>query len=109
MIMMNLSFCYYLNGVHKNSADWINGSAVPYVLEQDRILTTLGALSREYIPLWGLKALSWSTLIAESTAPLFLILPLLSRRAHLLTLSTMSVIYFHMVSKAPFSLTALSC
>lgn len=107
-ILMNLSFCYFLNGVHKNSADWMNGSAVPYVLEQDRILTTLGALSREYIPLWGLKGLSWLTLIAESTAPLFLILPLLSRKAHLLTLSAISIFYFQMLSRAPFTLSLIT-
>lgn len=106
-ILMNLSFCYYLNGVHKNSMDWINGSAVPYVLEQDRILTTLGAWSREYIPLWGLRSLSWLTLIAESTGPLFLMLPLYTRRVHFLTLSVVSIALFHMVSTAPFTLTIL--
>ena len=74
-VILNLCLCYFLNGVHKNGETWLNGDAVALTLEQDRILTTLGAWVRAYVPLWSLKLLTWSTLFAEACAPLFLLSP----------------------------------
>ena len=74
-VILNLSLCYFLNGVHKSGATWLNGDAVALTLEQDRILTSLGAFVRASMPLWCLKLLTWSTLVAEACAPLFLLSP----------------------------------
>lgn len=89
-IILNLSLCYFLNGMHKNGLTWLSGDAVALTLEQDRILRPLGAFVREYFPLWTLRLLTWSTLIAEATAPIFLLSPwfsVWSRRIILLTLA----------------------
>ena len=93
-VILNLSLCYFLNGVHKNGETWLNGDAVALTLEQDRILTSLGAFVRAYIPLWCLKLLTWSTLVVEACAPLFLLSPYKSvwaRRIILLVLGSFHI------------------
>ena len=104
-IIVNLALCYYLNGVHKHSIDWINGNAVPYVLEQDRIVTGFGGFARTYFPLWAQKCLTWSTLIFEGSAALFLLMPVVTRKWHTITLTVAVLITVHMLSATPFTVT----
>lgn len=88
-ILLNLCLCYFLNGVQKSGQTWLSGNAVALVLEQDRIVTAVGAGLREFAPLWLLKGLTWGTLLIELSVPLFLLSPFLhewARRSALLVL-----------------------
>jgi predicted DCC family thiol-disulfide oxidoreductase YuxK len=106
-IVLNLALCYYLNGVHKTSVDWINGTAVPYVLEQDRIVTGFGGFARLYFPSWMQKFLTWSTLIFETSSPLFLLLPIVTRKWHAITLTIAALITVQIISTTPLTLTLI--
>jgi predicted DCC family thiol-disulfide oxidoreductase YuxK len=93
-ILLNLSFLYFLNAAHKTGPTWMSGHAVAYTLEQDRITLLLGDLIRQWVPYWGLIALSWGTLLIEGVAPLFLLSPwktLWARRIILIILGSFHV------------------
>jgi hypothetical protein len=48
-ILLQLAAIYFFNAVHKSGDTWRTGSAVHYVLHQDRIVTWLGLQVREHL------------------------------------------------------------
>jgi hypothetical protein len=74
-LLLQLSVIYYFNYIHKTGPTWRDGTAVHYVLWQERIVTTLGVWVRHNVPFVFTKALSWGTLIIEAAAPLLLLIP----------------------------------
>lgn len=75
-VLLQLSVIYFFNTVHKSGNTWKDGTAVAWVLEQDRILTGFGAWVRDTLPLGFTKMLTWGTLVIEGVAPILLLTPI---------------------------------
>jgi predicted DCC family thiol-disulfide oxidoreductase YuxK len=78
-LLLQIAAIYWFNFVHKSGPTWQTGTAIYYVLHQERIVTPLGAWLREHLPLSAMKALTFSTLGIEATAPVLLLSPILWR------------------------------
>jgi hypothetical protein len=78
-VLLQLSAIYWFNHAHKSGATWKAGTAVHYVLHQERIVTTLGVWAREHLPLAATKALTRLTLGIEACAPALLLTPVFWR------------------------------
>ncbi len=76
-VLLQLAVIYWFNFLHKSGPSWHDGTAIHYVLWQERIITTFGLWAREHAPeaLWS--ALTHGTLIVESAAPFLLLSPVL--------------------------------
>ena len=74
-VLLQLATIYALNVVHKNGAGWRDGSAVHYVLHQDRIVTWLGLQLRPHMTPALSGVLTWGTLAVEAALPLLLLSP----------------------------------
>ncbi|HKQ68620.1 MAG TPA: HTTM domain-containing protein [Polyangiaceae bacterium] len=72
--LAQLSVVYYFNTVHKRGFTWRQGSAVYYVLFQERMVTWIGWKIRP-IPLWLARFMSYTTLGIEATAMVLLLNP----------------------------------
>jgi predicted DCC family thiol-disulfide oxidoreductase YuxK len=78
-ILLQLAAIYWFNFVHKSGATWKTGTAVHYVLWQERIVTVLGLWVRTHLPFAFTKALTHGTLLAESAAPFLILTPIFWR------------------------------
>lgn len=74
-ICLNFAFIYLFNTVHKGGPAWMDGSAVHYVLWQNRMATTLDGWVRMHEPFWLSPLLTWGTLFAEGTMVLCILSP----------------------------------
>lgn len=74
-LLMQLTVIYFFNTVHKNGETWRDGSAVYWLVHQERIVTWLGHWAREALPLWFFQALTYLTLVVEGALPLLLLSP----------------------------------
>ena len=54
---------------------WRQGTAVHYVLHQDRMVTWFAVWMRPYMALWLSRILSWGSLVTESMLPVLLLAP----------------------------------
>jgi predicted DCC family thiol-disulfide oxidoreductase YuxK len=78
-VLLQLGVIYWFNFVHKSGPTWHNGSAVHYVLWQERIITQLGLWVRSHEPAALSKLLTYATLAAESSAPFLILTPIFWR------------------------------
>jgi predicted DCC family thiol-disulfide oxidoreductase YuxK len=76
-ILLQLAVIYWFNFAHKSGETWRDGTAIHYVLWQERIVTTFGLWAREHAPFALWKALAHGTLILESSMPFVLLAPVL--------------------------------
>lgn len=74
-LLLQFATIYFFNTVHKGGSVWREGSAIHYALHQDRLVTALGHLLRDDLPLWASKAMTAMTLGLEGAAPLLLLAP----------------------------------
>ncbi|NUO50797.1 MAG: hypothetical protein HOV80_18245 [Polyangiaceae bacterium] len=74
-ICLQLSAIYYFNVVHKTGPNWHNGTAVHYVLYNDRMATPIVAAVRTHVPFWAIKVMTPLVLAAEGALPFLLLLP----------------------------------
>lgn len=76
-IFLQLAVIYWFNFIHKSGQTWQDGTAIHYVLWQERIVTHLGLWARETLPeaLW--YGLSKGTLVVECAAPFLIMSPVL--------------------------------
>ena len=74
-ICFNFAAIYFFNTIHKSGPSWMDGTAVHYVLWQNRMATGLAALVRMHEPFWLSPLLSWGTLAAEGGMVLFVLSP----------------------------------
>jgi hypothetical protein len=74
-LLLQWSAIYFFNALQKNGASWRDGTAVYYFLQQDRLVTWLGAWLRGALPLGAIKALTFTTLGIEALLPLLLLSP----------------------------------
>ncbi len=77
--LLQLAAIYWFNYAHKSGTTWREGTAVHYVLHQERIVTWLGVLAREHLPFAATRAATYGTLVIEAAAPLLLLTPVLWR------------------------------
>jgi predicted DCC family thiol-disulfide oxidoreductase YuxK len=74
-IVLQLANSYLFNALHKGGPTWRAGSAVAYVIHQDRMVTWLSVWLRPYMTLWLSRILSWGALVTEAVLPALLLLP----------------------------------
>jgi len=109
--LLQLSAIYYFNFVHKSGPTWHDGTAVHYVLWQERIVTHLGLWVREQVPFAITRALTHGTLLIEASAPLLLLLPVgwrVTRPIALLALASLHIGIALLVNVGVFSAAMLS-
>jgi hypothetical protein len=75
-VLLQLSAVYFFNVVHKTGPAWADGTAVHYVLHNDRMITPLLASTRDHLPLWLVQVLTRGTLAIEAGLVLLLLSPL---------------------------------
>jgi hypothetical protein len=76
VILLQISALYYFNVVHKTGPAWTNGTAVHYVLYNDRMITPLLANVRDFAPNWLVFFLTRSTLAMEAAVVVLALSPL---------------------------------
>jgi predicted DCC family thiol-disulfide oxidoreductase YuxK len=74
-VVLQLANAYFFNAVHKGGATWRTGSAVHYVLFQDRMVTWFAVWLRPHMSLALSRVLSWSALATEAALPVLLLSP----------------------------------
>jgi hypothetical protein len=74
-ICLNFAFIYFFNTLHKGGPSWMDGTAVHYVLWQNRMATALDAWVRMHEPFWLSPLLTWGTLFAEGSMVLLILSP----------------------------------
>lgn len=74
-IIAQLVVIYAFNAAHKDGVTWRSGTAVHYVLHQDRIVTHLGLWVRSHLTPGASQVLTWTTLAIESALPFLIINP----------------------------------
>jgi predicted DCC family thiol-disulfide oxidoreductase YuxK len=74
-IVLQLANAYLFNALHKGGHTWRSGSAVFYVLWQDRMVTPIAVWMRPHMTLWMSRIFSWSALATEAMLPMLLLLP----------------------------------
>jgi predicted DCC family thiol-disulfide oxidoreductase YuxK len=79
-LILQLANAYIFNAAHKGGVTWRQGTAVHYVLHQDRMVTWFAVFMRPYMSLWLSRVLSWSALATEAILPVLLLLPVAYRQ-----------------------------
>jgi predicted DCC family thiol-disulfide oxidoreductase YuxK len=74
-IVLQLANAYFFNAVHKGGQTWRTGSAVHYVIFQDRMITPIALWLRPHMSLGLSRILSWSALATEGMLPVLLLSP----------------------------------
>jgi predicted DCC family thiol-disulfide oxidoreductase YuxK len=74
-LAMEIANSYIFNAIHKGGPTWRSGTAVHYVLHQDRMCTWFAVWMRPYMTLWLSRILSWGSLVTESILPVMLLAP----------------------------------
>ena len=85
-LLLQIAIIYWFNFVHKSGQTWKDGSAVYYVLHQERIITWLGLQIREHVPYSLTKLLTHGTLVIEAAAPFLILTPVFWRVTRPLTI-----------------------
>ncbi|HTB60071.1 MAG TPA: DCC1-like thiol-disulfide oxidoreductase family protein [Polyangia bacterium] len=78
-LLLQIAAIYWLNFVHKSGPTWRDGSAVHYVLWQERIVTWVGLQVREHAPYAFTKLLTEGTLVIEASAAFLVLTPIFWR------------------------------
>jgi HTTM domain len=78
-VCLNFAVIYFLNALHKQGPSWHGGSAVHWVLWQNRIATSLAAFVRAHEPGFLSPLLTWQTLVFEWCLPVLILLPVFQR------------------------------
>jgi hypothetical protein len=105
-ILLQLSIIYYFNALSKTGQTWHRGTAVHYVLYQERMVTWFGYLVRDYITYGMSRFMSFATLFLEATAPVLILSPFgrtFTRRAAILLLPGMHLAFFVLLNVGMFS------
>ncbi len=106
VILMQLSAIYALNAINKGGSTWMDGSAVAYVMQQERMLWLFGFVVRDSFPDWTIRFLTYGTLVIEAVAPILILLPILQtycRTAAIVMLSALHIGIFVTIDVGLFS------
>jgi predicted DCC family thiol-disulfide oxidoreductase YuxK len=78
-LLLQLAVIYWFNFVHKSGPTWRDGTAIYYVLHQERIITAFALWFREHAPYAVTVFLTRATLVIEAGAPLLILTPVFWR------------------------------
>jgi predicted DCC family thiol-disulfide oxidoreductase YuxK len=78
-LLLQIAVIYWLNFLHKSGPTWHDGSAVHYVLWQERIVTWVGLQVRTHAPYAFTKLLTESTMVIEASAAFLVLTPVFWR------------------------------
>jgi len=117
-LALQIANSYIFNAVHKGGPTWREGTAVHYVMHQDRMCTWLAVWIRPHMTLWLSRLMSWSALATEAILPVMLLSPVQktpARRVAILGIIglhlgfqlfiNLGVFSFAMIGYTPFLLT----
>jgi predicted DCC family thiol-disulfide oxidoreductase YuxK len=88
-IVLQLAIAYFFNAIHKGGPTWLHGSAVHYVLYQNRMVTWFGEWMRPHMSMGLSRVLSYAALATEGTLPWLILSPwkrVWTRRAAILAI-----------------------
>lgn len=85
-VFFNYAAIYFFNTVHKQGASWQDGTAVHYLLWQNRMATSLAEWVRLREPGFLSPALTWGTLFVEGSLVVLLLAPFLQAKLRPLAL-----------------------
>jgi predicted DCC family thiol-disulfide oxidoreductase YuxK len=85
-LLVQIAIIYWFNFVHKSGPTWRDGSAIYYVLHQERIITWLGLQIREHVPYVVTKVLTVATLVIEAAVAFLVLSPMFWRWTRALAL-----------------------
>ena len=118
-ILLQLAISYFFNAIQKGGPTWRQGTAVHYVLYQNRMVTWIGVWMRGYMTPTLSRVLSYAALATESLLPVLILSPIWrtwTRRAAVLaiiglhigfqTFINLGVFSWTMMGYTPFLLTA---
>jgi predicted DCC family thiol-disulfide oxidoreductase YuxK len=118
-LLLQLALSYFFNCIQKGGPTWHSGSAVHYVIHQDRMVTWFGVWLRPHMTMALSRVLSWSALATEAVMPILLLSPFFrvaTRRAAILGVIGLHVSFqlfinlgifsWAMVGYTPFLLSA---
>ncbi len=78
-LLLQIAVIYWFNYLHKSGPTWHDGSAVHYVLWQERIVTWVGLQVRQNAPYAFTKLLTEGTLVIEASAAFLILTPIFWR------------------------------
>jgi hypothetical protein len=93
-LMCQFALIYFFNAVHKAGPNWVDGTAVHYVLQLDRLVTSFGVWMRDKIAMWQVRALTYGALGIEWSLPFLLLSPIAVRWSR--RLAILFVIMLHL-------------
>jgi hypothetical protein len=70
-----LAVIYVFNAISKRGHTWHDGSAVYWMVHQERIVTWLGLFAREHLPYAFFQGLTYMTIAVEGALPLLMMSP----------------------------------
>ncbi len=118
-LVLQLATSYFFNAIQKGGPTWRSGSAVHYVIYQNRMVTWFAVWMRGHLTLALSRVLSYAALATEGMLPALLLLPLpriWSRRIAVLAIIglhvgfqcfiNLGVFSWAMIGYTPFLLTA---
>lgn len=74
-VFFNFAAIYFFNTLHKRGGAWLDGSAVHYLLWQNRMATWVAELVRLHEPGFFSPLLSWGTLLIEGSLVVLILSP----------------------------------
>ena len=118
-LVLQLATSYFFNAIQKGGPTWRQGSAVHYVIYQNRMVTWFAVWMRGHMTFGLSRVLSWAALATEGALPALLLLPIQrvwTRRAAILAIIglhlgfqcfiNLGVFSWAMIGYTPFLLTA---
>jgi len=78
-LLLQIGVIYWFNFAHKTGQTWHDGTAIHYVLQQERIVTRVGLLVREHLPFAVTRFLTEATLLIEASVPFLVLTPIFWR------------------------------
>jgi predicted DCC family thiol-disulfide oxidoreductase YuxK len=117
-LLIQIAIIYWFNYVHKSGPTWRDGTAVHYVLWQERIVTWLGVQIRTHVPFIVTKMLTEGTLVIEASAAFLILSPIFWRwtrfiaavlvfglHAGIAAMVNLGIFSYAMISFEPFLVT----
>lgn len=105
-ILLQVSLLYVFNVLHKSGETWRSGTAVHYVLHQDRIVTWLGWKVRALITPAASQWLTYLTIVVEAALPILIWCPIgwkLTRRVAIVLAIGLHLSFAALLNIAMFS------
>jgi predicted DCC family thiol-disulfide oxidoreductase YuxK len=111
VMLLQLAAIYFLNAIQKDGPTWREGTALAYTLEQDRMVTWLGAWARD-LPFGVTRLLTWGSRALEGLAPMLILSPVAvtaCRRIAIVALSALHLGIAALMDVGLFSWVMLAC